>query len=243
MFNDLIKGLPKQDSFDWKNNINDDKWYKKNATIFGYGDEAKAEVHWLHGELEGKSEFAQGKLEGSVGSAEAHAGFEAGLYVYEKDKNGNMVRKLRPGVSAEAGASVSALSGSAEGRVGLGEDNNMLGVYGKGEAEALSAEAKAKASLTTTEAYVGASAEANLVKAEGSAGVSVLGTDIGVNAGVKVGVGAHAEIGVTDGKLKVDVGAAIGVGVDIGFEVDFSGTVKAIGGAAKSVWDWATGWL
>lgn len=58
----------------------------------------------------------------------------------------------------------------------------------------------------------------------------MLGTDIGVSGAVKVGIGAHAEVGYTDGKFKVDVGAALGVGVDIGFEVDISGTVDAVAG-------------
>lgn len=62
------------------------------------------------------------------------------------------------------------------------------------------------------------------------AGVSVLGTDIGVSGAVKVGIGAHAEVGYyTDGKFKVDVGAALGVGVDIGFGY-ISGTVDAVAG-------------
>lgn len=37
----------------------------------------------------------------------------------------------------------------------------------------------------------------------------MLGTDIGVSGAVKVGIGAHAEVGYTDGKFKVDVGAAL----------------------------------
>jgi hypothetical protein len=54
--------------------------------------------------------------------------------------------------------------------------------------------------------------------------------------------GAHAEAGYTDGKLKVDVGAAIGVGVSIGFEVDVSGTVDAVTGWAESAWDKVKWW-
>lgn len=57
----------------------------------------------------------------------------------------------------------------------------------------------------------------------------MLGTDIGVSGAVKVGIGAHAEVGYTDGKFKVDVGAALGVGVDIGFGY-ISGTVDAVAG-------------
>ena len=220
-------GLPEQKKFDGKQINKDEKWYKSSGNT--------AEATWLEASGEGKAKYAQGSYDAKLATAEAHASAQGGFYVYEKDANGNTKRMFSPGVSAEAGASVALLSASAEGRVGLGEDNNMLGVYGSGEVEALSAEAKAKVALNRKEIHAELSAEANLVKAEGSAGVSVLGTDIGVNGSVKVGVGAHAEVGFTDGKFKVDVGAALGVGVDVGFEVDVSGTVDAIKSWSKSI--------
>ena len=68
----------------------------------------------------------------------------------------------------------------------------------------------------------------------------MLGTDVGVTGSLKVGVGAHAEVGYTDGKLKVDIGAAVGVGFDLGFEVDVSGTVDAVVDVATSAWDGVT---
>ncbi len=228
-------GLPEQKKIDGKQINKDEKWYKSSGKIIEEKREATAEATWLEASGEGKAKYAQGSYDAKLATAEAHASAQGGFYVYEKDANGNTKRMFSPGVSAEAGASVALLSASAEGRVGLGEDNNMLGVYGSGEVEALSAEAKAKVALNRKEIHGELSAEANLVKAEGSAGVSVLGTDIGVNGSVKVGVGAHAEIGYTDGKFKVDVGAALGVGVDVGFEVDVSGTVDAIKSWSTSI--------
>ena len=151
-----------------------------------------------------------------------------------------MTKIISPAVAAEVGASVAVVQVDAEGRIGLGEDNNMLGIYGDVAAEVLEAEAKGKVALSAKEAYAGFSAEANIVEVSATGGVSVLGTDVGVTGSLKVGVGFNAEIGVTDGVLKVDVGAALGVGFDIGFEVDVSGTVDAVCDAAENAWEAAS---
>lgn len=163
------------------------------------------------------------------------------MYVYKKDKDGNTKRVFSPGVSAEVGASAALFKLDTHGRIGLGEDKNMLGLYGDAYVEALSAEATGKIALSANQAYAKASAEANLAKVSGVAGISVLGTDIGVTGSAKIGIGAHAEVGWTDGKLKVDVGAAVGIGFDLGFEVDVSGTVDAVCDAVSSALDDITG--
>lgn len=71
-----------------------------------------------------------------------------------------------------------------------------------------------------------ASAEAVAVEAKGKVTSSAGGVEIGVTGGVKVGAGVHGECSFEDGKLKVEVGAALGVGGDIGFELDVSGLMK-----------------
>lgn len=234
----------KQNEIEKKKQISpDEKWYKQNGTLIEAGTEIKKEVSFLDGKLSGENDWAEGSLEGKFLTAEAYGSAAVGLYVYEKDKDGNVKRILSPGVTAEVGASAAVLQVNAEGRVGLGDDKNMLGVYGNAEAKVLTAEAKGKLAVNRKEVYAGLSAEADLVKASGTAGVSVLGTDIGVTGSVKVGIGAHAEVGYTDGKFKVDIGAAVGVGVDIGFEVDVGGTVDAIVGVATSVWEGVTGFF
>ena len=217
----------KQDKKPGKQVNKDEDWYDSTAILEGKA-ELKAEGSVIQGKVSGEGEYAQGSVDARFITGEAQATAAAGFYMYTKDKDGNTVRVFSPGVSAEVGASVAVMDVEAEGRLGLGEDNNMLGVYGKGEVEALSAEAKAKFALSTKEVYAGASAEADLAKVTGTGGVSVLGTDVGVTGSLKVGVGAHAEMGYTDGKFKVDVGAAVGVGFDLGFEVDIGGTVEAI---------------
>ena len=240
--NKKVKKISKQDDIDvpWKkDNLPDEKWYKQTGTILEATAGASITGSVLDGRIAGDNGWAEGSVEAKLLTGEAHANVGAGLYVYEADKNGNVKRIFSPGVNAEVGASVAVVQVEAEGSIGLGKDKKMLGAYGNAEVGALTAEAKAKVSLNSNEIYAGASAEADLVKISGSAGVSVLGTDIGVNGSLKVGVGAHAEIGYTDGKLKVDIGAAVGVGFDLGFEVDVSGTVDAVCDLAESAWDGA----
>lgn len=219
----------------------DEKFYQKKGTIFEAKGEQKLEGSVLHGKASGEAKYAQGSIEAKILAGEVHAEVSGGFYVYEKDKDGNVTRIFSPGVNAEIGASGAVSQVEAEGRVGLGENNDMLGLYGKVDAQALSAEAKGKIAFNRKEAYAGASLEADLVKVSGSGGLAVLGTDIGVSGSLKVGVGAHAKVGYTDGKVKVDIGAAVGVGLDLGFEVDVGGTVDAVCGAVTSIWDEFTG--
>lgn len=233
--------VPEQDEISFYSINKDEKWYKQRGTIIEEKFEAKTEASWksLSGDAKGEYGSASGEIK--VATAEAHTSFSAGMYVYEKKEDGSVKRVFSPGIAAEAGASVALLSMAGEGRLGLGENNDMLGVYGKGEVDVGFAEAKAKLSISENEAHAKVSLEADLVKAEGSAGVTVLGTDIGVTGAVKVGLGAHAEVGVTDGKLKVDIGAAVGVGFDIGFEIDMSGTIDAVQNVAESVFNFFSG--
>lgn len=221
----------------------DEEFYDKTGTIFETKAEAKAEGSVLDGKLSGDSEYANGSLEGKLLTAQAYANAAGGFYVYEKDKDGNTKRIFSPGVSAEVGASASVFEGKADGRIGLGEDKNMLGLYGDGELKALTAEAKAKVAVNKNEIFAGASAEADLVKVTASGGVSVLGADVGLTGSLKVGAGAHANVGYTDGKLKVDVGAAVGIGFDVGFEVDIGGTVDAVCDGATAVWNGVKGFF
>ncbi|MCR4640703.1 MAG: hypothetical protein K5697_01570 [Lachnospiraceae bacterium] len=145
------------------------------------------------------------------------------------------------GMGVAAGASVSLLHAEGEGQLG----NNMLGLYGKAEVDALKAELSGDASIGfvgkdgkfNPSAHIGAKAEAIAVEASAKGGVKVLGTDVGVKAGVNVGVGAHADIGLKDGKFTADLGASLGVGVSLKVEVDVSGTIDAVSGAAKSALD------
>lgn len=249
-FSDKFKHPIEQKKTTKKEKNKDTDWYDKNGTILEVKAEHKVEGSLFETVDEGKSKYAQGTQTFSAGTGEAHAAISAGMYVYERKSDGSTERKFAPGVDAEIGVSASALKVVEEGRVGLGKDNNLLGAYGEAEFDVLTAEAKAQGTFSVygddgklnIQAYGKASAEADWVKLEGTAGVSVLGADVGVKGAVKVGVGAHAEAGIVDGKIKIDVGVAVGIGFDLGLEIDAKGAIDTVCSAAKSVWDWLTDW-
>ena len=211
----------------WQKNP-DEKWYSKKGTLYEAKGELSKEVSVFDPKAKGDVGWANGSAEAKILTGEVHASGSMGMYAYEKDKDGNVKRVFSPGVSAD-------------GRIGLGRvdgtDTYMLGAYGDVNVKALSAEASGKFSINKNEVYAGVSAEADLAKIEGSAGVTVLGMDAGVSGSLKVGVGAHAKAGFTDGKLKVDIGVAVGVGFDLGFELDVGAGVDAVCGTAKSIWN------
>lgn len=188
---------------------------KKEASLWS----ADGEIKGKYGELSGEVKLANGEI---------HANAYAGLYSTGPDGE----KKFTPGVGGEIGGSVTAFS--AEGKALLGNDD--LGVYTKGEINALKAEAKLggdfglfKDGKFNPQAGIGASAEAILIEGTAAVGAQVLGTDVSGNVGVNVGVGAHAEIGLQDGKISFDVGASLGIGVSVELEIDFSGTMDKVG--------------
>lgn len=223
------------------------KWAEKQGTIGEISAAAAIGGDIFAASASKNGKYGSGSVSAKVGTAEAHAGLSGGMYVYDKDGK----KKFAPAVEAKVGASVSAFTASADGRLNIDPDHDLLGVYGKGEVSAGKAEAQASATASlfnedgdlNLQAHAKASAEAIAAEAEGSAGVTVLGTDIGVNGSVNVGVGAHAEAGIVDGKIKVDVGVSVGLGVSVGFEVDVGGTVDAVCSVAESAWDKFTSWF
>lgn len=235
IFNDSTVYDPETGTF-IKCGKDDYKALKEKAKLAGVEVGVGVEASILEGTLSGESEYASGSVSAKVGTAHADASIGVGLYVY--DDSGNKL--IAPTVKAEVGVGVSALNVSANGTLGTDD----IGVYGKGSADVLEAEAEASAKFTVfdekgkldIQAGISASAEANLVEASGSAGVTVLGADVGVSGSVKVGIGAHADIGYVDGHLKVDVGAALGVGVSVGFDIDVGGLVDGVATKVSESW-------
>ena len=144
------------------------------------------------------------------------------------------------GVGGSAGGKVSVVhvDGSATAAYKTKNGATIIGCGAQGTVDGLSANGNITAGagiyrgndgLLHTDLGVGASAEANIISASGKVHATVAGVKATVGAGVKVGVGAHANVGVLDGKLKVDIGAAVGVGLDINFAVDVSGVTKFFG--------------
>lgn len=208
----------------------------KDATSFEF--EKKAQGALYDKEITGE----YGSLGVSVSAYEAYASAEGGLFT--QDEDGNLV--FNPNIDAKMGASYTLLS--AAGNIGVG--NEMLGAHADGNITVgqVSGEASLHAALLDEDgsfnpnANIHASAEAVLVEAEAQAGVTVLGTDVNVSGSAYVGIGAHADINIGDGKIQCDIGAALGIGVSVGFEIDYGGTIDAIKKGAKSVldkiWPW-----
>lgn len=221
---------------DWKELFSMDNPYFDQAEtlhMVEYGVSEGISLYHLDGSLEGP----YGSLNGEVNflNAEASATAYAGLFTADG--------KFAPGVGVEAGASVSLFTAEGEARLG----NQYLGAYVNGNVEVCSAslEGSISAGLYNSEGKfdpslgAGVSAEAILAQAEGSVGGTVLGTDIGVTGSVGVGAGAHANIGLQDGVLSFEVGAYLGVGATVGFDIDFNDTYDTI----VNAWDDASDWV
>ncbi len=82
-----------------------------------------------------------------------------------------------------------------------------------------------------------------MAEASASAGLTLAGTKIDAKGSVNFGVGAHANIGLVDGHLSVDIGASLGIGVGVKLDIDMSGTIDAIADSVSSAWDHFTGWF
>ena len=127
----------------------------------------------------------------------------------------------------------------------------QISIYADAKVTVGKAEAKADATAQIfgsdgkLDAQLGASAKAEAIAAEveGSAGINVLGGEVGVKGSVNVGIGAHADVGYRDGVVKVDIGASLGVGASVALEVDVGGMVDTITDTATAAWEGVkSGW-
>lgn len=185
-----------------------------------------------------------GKLSVTVGEAEAHAGISAGFYVIGADGE----KKFSPGVNAEIGASVTAFESEWEqqwlGNENVGLNTEVGVTTGKAEAKAdVGAQIFGEDGRLDVQLGASASAEAIAAEANASVGVNVLGGEVGVEGGVNVGIGAHADVGYRDGVVKCDVGASLGVGVSLDVEIDVGGMVDGVCDVAEGAMNYVEeGW-
>ena len=222
---------------EWKQTIADIENKVINKTSF----DVRAEVSGSLYENSVQSEHGSAGV--TLGAYNAYAGADG--HLFKKDEDGNLI--FDPSVKAEMGASFTAMSATAAYNIG----NEYVNAHAKGGVTVgkVSGKASAQASLRDKDGNINptvkaeASAEAILVDASASAGVTVLGTDVTAKASVNVGVGAHAKVGYDQGVISCDIGASIGIGASISFEVDVSGTVNAIQDAAESAIDGAKKWF
>ncbi len=241
------------DTDDNKKKYNDISSLEKNMTLASVGTLVSGSV-WEKEGGASQDEFsewgAHGSYEVSALKGRADASAYAGLYSYSEDGT----RHFTPGFGAEVGLSVTALSASAKGQLG----DEYFNLYGNVQADAgrLGANAGVNVGLfdpngkLNPQLGVNASAEAIAGELKGTVGTTIAGTAVGVTGGVNFGVGAHANVGLVDGHMSVDIGASLGVGVSVKLDIDMSGTINAIAdntGAiadmASSAWTEFTGWF
>lgn len=187
--------------------------------------EVSGDAYLWDGKVEGETELAGATLAGSAGLQTLGVEGKAGLSVTGE------------GLTAELKGGAYLAKATAEGSAQYG----ILGANAKGEAY-VGAEAGAKASIGTQGVHVGAEAFAG-AKAEGSVGADVGGIGAGVKGEAWAGIGAEADatIGMEGGKFTIggEVGAALGVGGNVGFEVtvDVGEVADTASDAADAVGD------
>ncbi len=223
-----------------KSESEDSGFPEREVSIAGITTKAVTEVNEYEVELTGSGKYGEYNLNVKYGTTEVHNEVSAGIYTF--DVNG--VTLAAPAINAKMGASYSALSVTADGRLGLGDGHAILGVYGESGIgiNKVSIETKAGLSLFNEggridpNGYLELSGENLLFEAKETIGLSVLGMDAGITAGVNFGVGAHAKVGFQDGMFKLDVGASLGIGAKLGFEVDVGGMVDTVCGTVEDAW-------
>ena len=209
---------------------------KKKATFIEKEVKESKSYSFLDYEKTSEGKYTNSSVNAKVLNAEIEGSLSGGFYAMDKDGK----TYLSPGVSAKARASVSAFEGELKGQVG----SDMLGGHAKGDVKVLAAEATAGVGIGLVngklEATANLGAEAVLFEAEAEVGVNVLGGEVGVSGSVKFGVGAKADFGYSDGKIKCEIGASLGLGVEIGFEADIGGMVDTVTDVAGKAIDTVT---
>lgn len=219
-------------------------FFEKKATILEVGvkEEKKGSIWELAGDQKNFDKDETGGYLG-VGVGECSGSVSAGLYVIGKDGE----KHLSPGINAEIGGSFSVLKGEVNGQV-LGDDNLGLDLGGSLEVGTVGGKAEVGLQLfkedgsLDIQAGLEVKAEALVAEITGKVNVDILGADITGEASVNFGIGAHLDVGIRDGVVKVDIGASLGIGVSVNLEVDIGKTVNAVVEGAKSVWNTVTSW-
>lgn len=191
-----------------------------------YDKDYKLGKNWFFGTVNFKK-FETGKKEGSlwqnesgsvkVGAGECQASFSVGPGHVVADASfsadGLKLEKSynTPAITTSDGLEV--LSGGVSGDVSVlhAEGSAKAGLGGYYDSEGKKHfEAGAQVKL-----------EADLVKANASAEGTLLGVTAEVSGGVKIGIGAQADVGFVDNQLHCNLSVAAGLGFEVGFTLDF----------------------
>lgn len=170
----------------------------------------------------------------SAGKVEAGADYSVDL-----DARGNLV--------ASAGASASAYLGYAAGKAQAGNDFAHVGADSKAYVGAeVAAEASGSIGSDGVRGHLGAEAFAG-AKAEVNASGTVAGATASAGAEISYGIGAHAnadaELSATKVGIALDVGATLGIGGGVKFDVSVNPqeVVANVGHAVDEIGDAAEG--
>ena len=184
------------------------------------------------GENEETYEYT-GKIIVGKGDVDGHCG--AGTIVMIKN-DGTTVQGN--GLILNGGAKVETVELNGKLRAGTQDFNTQVG--GSLTVAGAAATAGAVAGIGNdgklqVNAQVGA--EANLLEANANLGATVGGVEFGVKAGVKVGIGAKAKVGYDNGKLHLELGAALGIGGTVAVELDVGALANKSVDLAKKAWN------
>lgn len=176
----------------------------------------------------------------AAGKAQAGAHCGAGETLFY---NENGVTGQGSGVTASATAEVKGVEVTGSYRAGT-EDYNTHGsaTYSAGEARATAA-ATVGYGTNGIQANAVVGAEVNAMELKGSVGATVAGVEVNATAGVKVGVGAKANVGYSGGVLTLELSAALGIGGTVGVEINVGQLADKVAQGAKTAWNWVTSWF
>jgi hypothetical protein len=193
-----------------------------------------------------------GTLGGAQLSAEVYAARLRGTVGLDASADLNSMTAKVKG-SARAEAHVAGVEASAKRRIGSDALNTTTAVHGRAY---VGAEAGATGSVTFDprkgdvgvsaglDAFAGAKATGSIRQSFGAAGENIGSVKARGEAWAGIGASADASAGFQDGKLKLSasLGAALGVGGKVGFdiEIDVVGTAKAAVKTAAAAVDMAS---
>ena len=234
---------------------------KKVGTLLEYElMNVHGEATLLGAEVSGEYGCLKGSASAKLLTAEfdAHAG--VGAYLVKRP-DGTYTTAYGLGVTA--GASASVISVAASGSIGYSEDGFTY-IGAGADVAAKVGEVKAEVGACCQyvpgeglEIQASGSAGAYAVDATASGAVTIAGVKVEGSASFRVGVGVNASVGYKDGKFSFELGAALGIGFNLSFSIDFKELGKKIGDAIKSVaetvwngvkkaasavWDWFSSW-
>lgn len=177
----------------------------KEGSLLHFGKDGDVETEW--GNYTYSADILKAELTASGYAGPGGCGGEIGVALTAfTAKTGFLYGSEDMGVHASGKIDVGRAAASLGGDVGLwdenGDFNPQIGVTGK--LEAIAAEVS------------------------GEAGVNIAGTEINAKGSLNFGIGAHADVGLRDGKFRLDLGASVGVGGSISLEVDLSGTIDKV---------------